>query len=344
MSVAQASKDLLLERITYQAPREVLAPIPWHAGLAPRGTLDGPTADRALPPCDVLVVTWTVAEGEALADVLTPGMPSTSWKPYAHRWSSYRTQLTGRSPAREAGCMGYVAQVRIGSVDVLAVKSELHLATDDTSAPIVALWQQMVSESRPKLVITTGTAGGIGTATQLGDVFVVTNAKFNCTKDFKSKPWAQRLFTGPGMRGGGHADAFDTLVASNADRLRPVGTRPPTLTFGGAVGGVETIDYFGFANTTDSFGVIRNYPDARTEEMDDATLPLALDNISDPPAWCSIRNASDPQVSSDIGDLEAQAHWANEIYKRYGYWTSLGSAIATWGVIANLGAVGHPAG
>ena len=335
MSIAQAN-DNLLERITYRAPHERPAPIPWPDGLAPSGTPYGQAADEPLPSADVLVVTWTAAEGQALADVLTPGMSSTTWKPYAHGWGSYEPQLTSRSPAREAGCMGYVAKVKIGGIDVLAVKSELHLATDAISVPIVALWQQMISEARPNLVISTGTAGGVGAATQLGDVFVVTNAKFNCTKDFKDKPWAQRLFTGPGMHGGGHTAAFDALVAPNDGRLRPQVTRPPTLTFGGATGGVETIDYFGFANTTDSFGIVRDYPDALTEEMDDATLPLALDNLSDPPPWCSIRNASDPQVSSDIGDLDAQAQWANEIYKRYGYWTSFGSAIATWAVIANL--------
>jgi hypothetical protein len=41
-------------------------------------------------------------------------------------------------------------------------------------------------------------------------------------------------------------------------------------------------------------------------------------------------------VSTDIGDLKAQARWANQIYNRYGYWTSVGSAIATWAVIANM--------
>jgi hypothetical protein len=41
-------------------------------------------------------------------------------------------------------------------------------------------------------------------------------------------------------------------------------------------------------------------------------------------------------VSADIGDLKAQARWANQIYKRYGYWTSVGSAVATWAVIANM--------
>jgi len=328
--------DRVLQRITYRGPHEAPARIPWPDGLAPSGAPYGRAADEPLPSADVIVVTWTAAEGEALADVLTPGMPSTTWKPYAHRWSSYEPQLTDRSPARDAGCMGYIAHVTIGEVEFLAVKSELHLATDGISAPIVSLWQQMVGEARPKLVISTGTAGGIGTATQLGDVFVVTNAKFNCTKEFKNKSWAQQLFTGPGIQDGGHAASFDTLVAPNAGQLRPVATRPPVLTFGGATGGVETIDYFGFANTTDSFGIARNYPQARTEEMDDATLPLALDSLSDPPPWCSIRNASDPQVSSDIGDLAAQERWAAEIYQQYGYWAAIGSAIATWGVVANL--------
>ena len=174
MSIAQAN-DNLLERITDCAPQQMHAPIPWPDGLAPSGIPYGRTADEPLPSADVLVVIWTSAEGEALADVLTPGMSSTTWKPYAHRWSSYEPQLTWRSPARKAGCMGYVAKVKIAGIEVLAVKSELHLATDGISAPIVALWEQMVSEAQPKLVISTGSAGGIGPAAELGDVFVVTN-------------------------------------------------------------------------------------------------------------------------------------------------------------------------
>jgi nucleoside phosphorylase len=326
--------DYALERIIYRAPHEALAPIPWPEGFAPCAAPYDRAANQPLPRADVVVVTWTVAEGQALADVLTPGTPSVSWKPYAHEWGKYEPQLTSRSPARQAGCLGYVAQVKIGNVSVLLIKSELHLATDAISAPIVAFWQQIVDEARPTLVITTGTAGGIGTATQLGDVFVVTNAKFNCTKDFKSKPWAQQLFTGAAVHADSHAASFGALTAPNAGHLWPVASRPPELAFG--VGGVETVDYFGFANTTDSYGIVHNYPDARTEEMDDATLPLALAQLAGPPLWCSIRNASDPQVSSDIGDLEAQRRWANQIYKKYGYWTTIGSAVATWAVIANL--------
>lgn len=328
--------DSIVDRITYQPVHGSPAPIPWPEGLAPEGTEYGQGPGDPLPPADVVVVTWTAAEGQALADVLTPGLPSNRWRPYAYLWSTYETQLTDRSPARGAQCMAFAANVKIGSVQVLALKSELHLATDAITAPVVQLWKQVVGEARPALIITTGTAGGIGEATQLGDVFVVTNAKFNCTRDFKSMPWAQQLFQGPQLTGGGHASGFGDLASPNAARLAPIANRPPLLTFGGATGGVETIDYFGFANTTDSFGVVSNYPGACTEEMDDATLPLSLADIDNPPRWCSIRNASDPQVSSSIGDLQAQTSWANRIYREYGYWTSFGSAIATWAVIANL--------
>jgi hypothetical protein len=325
--------DYALERIIYRSPHAALAPISWPAGMAPAGVAYDRSADQPLPRADVVVVTWTAAEGQALADVLTPGMPSVSWKPYAHNWTTFEPQLTVRSPARQARCLAYVAQTRIGHVNVLLIKSELHLATDAITTPIVALWQQIVAEARPSLIISTGTAGGIGAATQLGDVFVVTNAKFNCAKDFRTKPWAQQLFIGAAIHADGYAASFGALSAPNSGHLWPVASRPPLLTVGG---GVETVDYFGFANTNDSFGIAHNYPDARTEEMDDATLPLALAQLPNAPLWCSIRNASDPQVRSDLGDIESQKRWANQIYKKYGYWTTIGSAIATWTVIANL--------
>ena len=325
--------DLVLDRILMTPAHEAPESIPWPEGLAPQTVAGHATPAHPLPRADVLVVTWTAAEGMALADVLTPGLPSSSWHPYTHHWTEYESQLTTRSPAREEGCLGRFAQARIGSTTVTLVKSELHLATDAVSAPIIQLWQQMVAEVGPKLVITTGTAGGIGAQTQLGDVFAVPSAKFNCTKTFAHKPWAQERFEGQGVTAGPRADLFASLVAPNAPKLRPVATRDPVLTFGGDV---ETVDYFAFADTDDSYGVVRNDPQAHTEEMDDATLPLALAHLPGAPRWGSIRNASDPQVPSSIGDVEAQKAWAAQIYNKYGYWTTIGSAIACWCVIAEL--------
>ena len=137
--------DYAFERIIYRASHEALAPIPWPTG-SPLSVPLRPGGRPTTSPGDVVVVTWTVAGGQALADVPTPGMPSLSWKPYAHLWNAYQPQLTNRSPARQAGCLGYVAKAKIGFVNVLLIKSELHLATDAVSAPMVGCG----SRSSPK--------------------------------------------------------------------------------------------------------------------------------------------------------------------------------------------------
>jgi nucleoside phosphorylase len=330
--------DVVLARLTYEPAPEPLTAIPWPAGLAPSVISLNASGDDPLPQADVLVVTWTAAEFLALADVLTPSQPSTEWFHYTENWSEYVPQLTDRSPAKEAGRLGEYSLTEIGSKRVVCFHSQLHLATDGLEPPIVQLWEQIIPEVGPELVITTGTAGGIGLSTSLGDVFVVSTAKFNCTQGFKNKPWAQQRFVGPPPSAGGThlAEAQNALLPVNAAHLRPQATRDPQITVGGDV---ETVDYFGFADTDDSYGIVKDDPLAHTEEMDDATLPLALSlapAVASTP-WLSIRNASDPEVPSSIGDLKAQEEWASTIYEKYGYWTTVGSAITCWAVIADLG-------
>ena len=334
-------EDEVLARLTYRPAVEALTPIPWPEKLAPMVIEQSTSGVDPLPKSDVLVVTWTEAEFEALADVLTPGHPSTEWAHYTKDWSVYESQLTDRSPAKEARRLGEYALTGIGTKHVLCFHSQLHLATDGLAPPIVQLWRKIIAEVEPELVITTGTAGGIGTTTALGDVFVVNNAKFNCTKGFKDKTWAQQRFEGPPIPDapvgttGYLAEAQNALIPVNAGHLRPQATRDPQISVGGDV---ETVDYFGFADTDDSYGILKNDPSAHTEEMDDATLALALSLPSaiSGTRWLSIRNASDPEVPSSIGDLEAQKQWASQIYQKYGYWTTVGSAITCWAVIADL--------
>lgn len=333
--------DRLLARLAFEPEHEDLDPIPWPANLAPVPVGGQAPEGGSLPGGDVLVVTWTAAEAMALADVLTPGYPSAEWAHYSEDWPAYVPQLTDRSPAKDAGRLGEYAVTQIGAKKVVCFHSQLHLATDGPQPPIVQLWQQIIPEVAPELVITTGTAGGIGASTSLGDVFVTSNAKFNCTEAFKSKPWAQQRFVGtpwPAPAAGTASylsEAQASLIPVNAGRLRPVATRDPEVVVGGDV---ETLDFFGFADTDDSYGIVQDDPLAHTEEMDDATLPLAL---SLAPAlagvrWLSVRNASDPEVPSSVGDLEAQADWASQIYEKYGYWTTVGSAITCWAVVASL--------
>lgn len=341
-------EDSLLARLAYFGGDTTLDPIPWPEGLAPKpGPRPYVSDDGPMLKADVLVVTWTAAEAEALADVFTPGYHRTEWVPYTKNWATFEKHLTGRSPAKDAKCMAHWWMTQIGDTSVVVVKSELHLATDDDAAPIVPLWQQMVADVDPKLVITTGTAGGIGEPTALGDVFIVNSAKFNCTKDFKSKPWAQQRYDqGPLAQMGPNMDLANRLLLPvNADRLpKDLTANEEAPQIWASSGDVETVDYFAFADTDDSYGVVKNDPLAHTEEMDDATLPLALSTVPNPPPWLSIRNASDPQVPSSIGDLEAQKKWASAIYEKWGYLTTVGSAIACWAVIADLPTTTQPEG
>ena len=267
--------------------------------------------------------------------MLTPGLASSAWKRYTEEWSRYEHQLTWRSPARFSKCLGLWALTEIDGRSVVLFKSDLHLATDAKSLPIRQLWAQLVDAVKPKLAITTGTAGGIGTQTQLGDVCITNGAKFNCQETFKAEPFAQQAFKGKPWKAGKQLKASGKLLAVNAGELRPVASRDPAISTAIGKPGVETIDFFGFADATDSYDVAKNDPDARNEEMDDATLPLALGDIDSPIPWLSIRNASDPQVPH-MQSLKAEKAWAEQIYEKYGYWTTVGSAIACWAVIADL--------
>ena len=44
---------------------------------------------------------------------------------------------------------------------------------------------------QPKMMITTGTGAAIGADVLLGDVVIAAQTRFDCTKQFKSEPWAQ---------------------------------------------------------------------------------------------------------------------------------------------------------
>lgn len=70
---------------------------------------------------------------------------------------------------------------RIGSKKVLCFKSNLHMNTDGPDLPLADLWKQVIADVKPKLIITTGTAGAIGAPMKLGDVLVATSASFDCT-------------------------------------------------------------------------------------------------------------------------------------------------------------------
>jgi hypothetical protein len=68
--------------------------------------------------------------------------------------------------------------------------------------------------------------------------------------------------------------------------------------------------------------------------MGDAVLGLVASELEETaPRWLAIRNVSDPQISADGLTLKQQAAMAAQIYKGFGRWSSVCSAITCWASI-----------
>jgi nucleoside phosphorylase len=324
------------EQFAVPAAVPALSPIPWPTGQAPAtmplAPIPGP--DDPLPTADVLVVTWTVAEAEALADVLTPGQPKPQWYTYAHGYQDYVPLIRAGAPARQYGRLGLYAVTQIGGLRVVCAKSELHLSQDGPKLPVRKLWAQMIGEVAPRLVVTTGTAGGIDADTGLGDVVMTSTVRFDCKKTFAHASFAQATYTDPAAhRPPAHGQpAMDALFAANSSRIPA--SRPAQIWTGTTQ--VVTTDFFAFDDTTDHYGLRAADPAARAVEMGDAVLGLvATTDLADPPPWVIVRNASDPQIDGSL-TLAQQSATAARIYEKYGYWTTVNSAIVTWSAITDL--------
>jgi hypothetical protein len=126
------------------------------------------------------------------------------------------------------------------------------------------------------------------------------------------------------------------LWAAN-DLQLPAAARNPQTWVGTSVNPIEVVstDFFAFDTADDHYGLRSYAPNAKAVEMDDAALGLALKGLELQPAWLSVRNASDPQMTG--ADLREEEKAAAKIYQRYGYWTTVNSAIACWALVTALG-------
>jgi len=329
-----ASHDLLLDRIMFEPAETEFHEPPWPSGLAPRPVPTALGADGSLPPADAVLITWTAAEKKALASVLTPSVAAADWTKYSHDWTKYVGQLTDRSPARDAKCLGEFYVTTIGRLRACCFHSQLHPATDAATLPAAQLAAQAAAETGAKLIITTGTAGGAGTGTVLGDVNVATAAASLFTTRLAGHPWSQETWpTSPLTAGQSKMLGMDVLAplfAANSGRLPAQwAPRAPQVWYGDTV----STDFFAFEDETDHYGLAAYKPDIRDVEMDDAAVAYGLSAMAEPPALAVARNASDPIMP---GASEDDAKNAEEIYEQYGLYTTWNSAIASWALIAGL--------
>ena len=313
--------------------------IAWPAGSAPTPTpiTPAPAPTEPLPPCDYLVVTWTAEEGRCLADTLTPGYPSkTAWYPYTHLFvEKYVPIISPTAPSiQNSHRLGSYFVTHIKNKTVLCFKSELHMSQDGPKLPIRLLWKQLIAEVKPKLVITTGTAGGIGASIILGDVVVAPSVRFDCTKTFKSAPFHKSIYNCSPLKTTSFITA-QQLFAANLSNLPPASRSPRIFTApAGPVTNTDvvTTDFFAFDDSTNHFGLESL---GAAVEMGDAVLGLAIKDLgaAAAPKWAAVRNASDPQIDATGLTFAQTRAKAGQIYEKFGYWTTISSAIASWALI-----------
>jgi hypothetical protein len=99
---------------------------------------------------------------------------------------------------------------------------------------------------------------------------------------------------------------------------------------------VVTTDFFGF-DTSDNHFQLQGLGDV--SEMGDAVLGFVAKELGKKaPRWLTIRNVSDPQIKAE-GTIRDQARVAAQIYKGFGRWSSVCSAITCWAsIVAEPGA------
>lgn len=333
--MATSGLTAVLDRITFTPEHASLSPIPWPEGLAPAAQDTALKGDGALPAAPILVITWTSAEAMALADVLTPGAASSEWTHYDHNFAGYRNQLTGRSPAREAGRLGEFHMSRIGSLDVCCYHSQLHPATDGPTLPTAQMAKQIAAETGARLVITTGTAGSANKGNVLGDITIGDAVHSWFTKRLKGHPWSEEVWATTALTGKQKellsAPVIGPLFAANAHRLPAAyAPRAPQVWNGHIV----STDWFCFGSDNDACGLTAYDQQVTQVEMDDAAVMLGVLSLDPAPMVAASRNSSDPMLPDGSA---ASQKLAAGIYRRWGYVTTIGSAIGCWALIAGLG-------
>jgi hypothetical protein len=71
--------------------------------------------------------------------------------------------------------------------------------------------------------------------------------------------------------------------------------------------------------------------------MGDAVLGMVGNEMgAEAPPYVFVRNVSDPEIDSTGETLQQQATMAGDIYKTFGRWSTVCSAIVCWAIIAAL--------
>lgn len=345
--MSDSRADTGLRRITFDphwgdSPKTAVK-VPWPSDKTPQSKLSGWSEDAPLPEADALVVTWTSGEARTMGQLFA-GAQLEDWIEYKNNVSEFIPLVTGsKAPfnyngeggARYYHTLGLYTMVELAGISVVVLKSGLHPAYDGPAVPMVKLWQQMIAQVKPKLIISTGTGGGIGADVILGDVLIAANARFDYTGPMKDLPFGQDSYPCTGVNESEIKKLITpTLLKPNGDLLMT--PRIPNIIYPSTPDANQvTTDLFAFDDSSDYYGLQGK---GKCCDMGDAALGRAIATLAKgtpAPAWVCIRNASDPQIPNPSGaaGLSAANKKAEQIYNDYQCITTAGSVVATWATL-----------
>ncbi len=239
---ARRFKDAGLEAA--QLPMEALLPksVQWPPGLAPTPQPLSPAPNESddltrFSGYDAAIMTWTAAEASALAALMSPGYPTSTWYEYRHGIANYIPLVTGANApfrdnqpdmARYYQSLALYFPIQIGSARVLLMKCGLHMDYDGPATPLMRLIPKIVAAVQPTTFITTGTGGGIGSAIKLGDVPHRRFGEIDRTTQFKNEPWATQSIKASPIPAGALGLISPAMLQVNAARL-PSGDGNPKV-------------------------------------------------------------------------------------------------------------------
>jgi hypothetical protein len=165
----------------------------------------------------------------------------------------------------------------------------------------------------------------------VGDVVISPIVRFDCQKWLQREPFHDASYQDGAPKTTYLAQA-EALFKANAGQLPKDNTRPPKIVCGSDLASaVLTTDFFGF-DTSDNHYHLQGL--GAVSEMGDAVLGLVMSKMGTAaPRWVAVRNVSDPQIKAE-GTLKQQDQVAAQIYKGFGRWSSVCSAIVCWALIA----------
>jgi nucleoside phosphorylase len=326
-----------------------LPPVDWSAIGAKAPVIL--TTPKELPEADAIVIVWADAEWAALEHVFCNSGASMAYSSGdTGTWPGWEEYNQGVPKVSGWSYWGYYKLVQLGGTNVLLFKSNTHLDWPGAQY-LQELFTNLISIVKPKLILSTGTAGGARTTDHIGTVNVVDAGTLYVTGEPQSKwkeysnqwkpNWSiiqeagftKLLFPIPITQSGleslcsqfnSHYGTNYSISELNVNNLNMGDAVPAINNLTGAGTPLLTTDSFVVATSAgnlDSFACV---------EMDDAIIAEVCSKHGT--AFGFVRNISDPVQNASL-PAKAQGNWGSAVYEVYGIYTSYGSAVAAWAIL-----------